>query len=94
MKKRYIFSLTALLLFVVTGCKKDFLEVQPTEFLSEQQIAEASAKNPAVIAGSMAGIYTLMFQTGTGGTTAHEDFGQKRLKTCGFESRKVTRKTP
>ena len=77
MKKIYILSFSALLLFIVTGCKKDFLEVLPTQFLTEQQIAEAAANNPAVIAGSMSGIYTTMFLTGTGGTTNHDDFGQK-----------------
>ncbi|HBL74823.1 MAG: glycan metabolism protein RagB [Bacteroidetes bacterium GWF2_42_66] len=78
MKKIYSISFIALLLFGLTGCDKDFLEVQPTEFLTEQQVAEAAKNNPDVIAGSMSGIYTLMFQTGTGGTDLdHDDFGQK-----------------
>lgn len=77
MKRIYIISFIALLLFSLTGCDKDFLDVQPTQFLSEQQVAEAAENNPDVIAGSMSGIYTLMFQTGTGGTTNHDDFGQK-----------------
>lgn len=78
MKKIYILSFVALLLFGITGCEKDFLEVQPTEFLTEDQIAEAAKNNPDVIAGSISGIYTLMFQTGTGGTDLdHDDFGQK-----------------
>lgn len=77
MKNKYIISIIALLLFSITGCKKDFLEVQPTRFLTADQIAEAAEHNPAVLEGSMAGIYTLMFQTGTGGTTGHDDFGQK-----------------
>ncbi|MFA5972841.1 MAG: RagB/SusD family nutrient uptake outer membrane protein [Lentimicrobiaceae bacterium] len=77
MKKTYIISLTALLLLVAAGCKKDFLEVRPTEFLTEDQVAKAAEHNPAVVAGSIAGIYTLMFQTFTGGTTGHDDFGQK-----------------
>ena len=78
MKNIYIISFIALFLVSISGCKEDFLDVQPTEFLSEQQIAEAAANNPDVIAGSMSGIYTLMFQTGTGGTNLdHDDFGQK-----------------
>lgn len=77
MKKLYIISLTALLLFGAASCSKDFLEVQPTEFLTADQIQEASVNNPDVVAGSIAGIYTLMFETGTGGTTGHDDFGQK-----------------
>ncbi|MFA5326427.1 MAG: RagB/SusD family nutrient uptake outer membrane protein [Prolixibacteraceae bacterium] len=80
MKKIYIISIIALMLFSIEGCKKDFLDVQPTEFLTDQQVAEAAKNNPAVIAGSVSGIYTLMFQTGTGGTAEdldHDDFGQK-----------------
>ena len=78
MKKIYIISFVTLLVFNLTGCKKDFLEVQPTEFLTEKQLAEAGKNNPDVLAGNMRGIYTLMFQTGTGGTDLdHDDFGQK-----------------
>jgi hypothetical protein len=77
MKKIYIISFITLLVFSLTGCKKDFLEVQPTEFLTEQQVAEAAQNNPDVVAGSVSGIYTLMFQDYTGGTTGHDDFGQK-----------------
>src|SRR5665647_1771664 len=79
MKKIYTISFITLVLLGFTGCKKDFLVVQPTQFLTEQQIAEAAKNNPGVVAGSMSGIYTLMFQTGTGGSDplAHDDFGQK-----------------
>ncbi|GHE74284.1 membrane protein [Roseivirga thermotolerans] len=59
------------------GCSEDYLEVQPSEFLTAEQVAEAAANNPEVIAGSMSGIYTLMFQAFTGGTGGHDDFGQK-----------------
>ena len=79
MKNIYIISFITLVLIGFTGCKKDFLVVQPTQFLTEQQVAEAAKNNPSVVAGSMSGIYTLMFQTGTGGSSplAHDDFGQK-----------------
>lgn len=79
MKNIYINSFIALVLLGFTGCKKDFLEVQPTQFLTEQQVAEAAKNNPSVVAGSMSGIYTLMFQTGTGGSNPldADDFGQK-----------------
>ncbi|GET22866.1 RagB/SusD family nutrient uptake outer membrane protein [Prolixibacter denitrificans] len=78
MKRIYIISFIALLIFSVSGCKKSFLDVQPTQFLTAEQVAEAAKNNPDVIAGSMSGIYTLMFQTGTGGSNLnHDDFGQK-----------------
>ena len=77
MKKIYILSFLAVFLLIVTGCKKDFLVVHPTRVLTQQQIANAAKNNPDIVAGSMSGIYTLMFQDGTGGTTRHDDFGQK-----------------
>lgn len=74
---KYILS-ASLLIGVSYSCSDDFLETEPTQVLTAQQIQEASANNPAVIAGSIKGIYTLMFETGTGGTNLdHDDFGQK-----------------
>ena len=60
-----------------TGCNEDFLDVKPTGFLTQEQIQDAAANNPAIIAGSLSGIYTLMFESATGGTGNHDDFGQK-----------------
>ncbi len=78
MKKIHILSFLAVFLLIVTGCKKDFLDVHPTQVLTQQQVANAAKNNPDVVAGSMSGIYTLMFQDGTGGTNLdHDDFGQK-----------------
>lgn len=74
-----IFKLTGIasvLLFAV-GCSEEFLEKQPTQFLTTEQIGEAAEKNPDVVAGTMNGIYALTVQTGTGGTTNHDDFGHK-----------------
>ncbi|WP_029037979.1 RagB/SusD family nutrient uptake outer membrane protein [Salinimicrobium xinjiangense] len=65
----------ALLLGV--SCSEDFLEKQPSEFLTADQVEEAATNNPDVLAGTLAGIYTLQFTSGTGGTTNHDDFGQK-----------------
>lgn len=64
-------------LFLVVGCGEDFLEKQPSEFLTADQVEEAAAVNPDVLAGTLAGIYSLQFQSGTGGTGNHDDFGQK-----------------
>ncbi len=66
----------AILLFGVS-CSEEFLDEQPTEFLTAGQIAEAAEKNPAVVRGTMTGIYSLTVETGTGGTGGHDDFGQK-----------------
>lgn len=74
-----LFKLTgiAALLLMGVGCSEEFLEEKPTEFLTTDQIAEAAEKNPDVVAGTLNGIYALMIETGTGGTTNHDDFGHK-----------------
>ncbi|MEN8193846.1 MAG: RagB/SusD family nutrient uptake outer membrane protein [Bacteroidota bacterium] len=78
MKKTFKYILSLIIIAGISySCSEDFLEVYPTEFLSQEQIQEAAANNPDVIAGSLSGIYTLMFETGTGGTGGHDDFGQK-----------------
>ena len=79
MKNNKIYTIAlGLLLLVNYGCSEEFLETEPTSDLTQDQIQEASENNPEVVAGSLAGIYTTMFETGTGGTDLdHNDFGQK-----------------
>jgi len=62
---------------VTISCSKDFLEESPTEFINEADLAASGAKNPDVLAGTLNGIYYITFDTGTGGTSDHTDFGQK-----------------
>ena len=79
MKNKYIYTIVlGLLLIVNYGCSEEFLATEPTSDLTQNQLQEASENNPEVVAGSLAGIYTTMFETGTGGTNLdHNDFGQK-----------------
>ena len=80
MKNNKLFlSLVTSLLFVTVGCDKEFLETEPTAFITQEQLAAASVNNPDLIRGTVSGIYSLMFETGTGGTTGHNDFGQKGI---------------
>ena len=66
MKKILIFSSLLGLLFTTTSCNRDFLNSEPTETL---------ANPPAQ--SKLYGLYLMMVNTGTGGTTSHDDFGQK-----------------
>ncbi|GAA4293419.1 RagB/SusD family nutrient uptake outer membrane protein [Aestuariibaculum suncheonense] len=59
------------------SCGEDYLEKTPSEVLTTAQIGDAASRNPAVIAGTMNGIYALMFEVETGGTTGADDFGHK-----------------
>ncbi len=74
--KLYIFSVIALL-FIMSNCGEGFLDEEPTRRLSPEQIAEAAESDPSVWNGFTAGLYSTMYITGTGGTTGHDDFGQK-----------------
>lgn len=59
------------------SCGDGFLERQPTEFVTETQLAEIAPLNPELVQGSVDGIYTVMFTSGSGNTGGHDDFGQK-----------------
>jgi hypothetical protein len=65
------------LFFLISSCNDDFLDKKPSERLSSDQIAEAAKKDPSLLNGNIAGLYSTMYKTGTGGTTGHDDFGQK-----------------
>lgn len=54
------------ILLTATSCREEFLESAPTETLA----------NPPAQA-KLNGLYLMMVNTGTGGTTGHDDYGQK-----------------
>jgi hypothetical protein len=76
MKTVYKFLFAAVLMGTVS-CKEEFLQTEPTEFISANQIAEASALNPGLQSANVSGIYATMYGAGSGGTTGHDDFGHK-----------------
>ncbi|HAI79514.1 MAG TPA: RagB/SusD family nutrient uptake outer membrane protein [Chryseobacterium sp.] len=66
MKKILILSSLMGLLLTTTSCREEFLQSEPTETLA----------NPPAQA-KLNGLYLMMVNTGTGGTTGHDDYGQK-----------------
>lgn len=76
MKNRILLSVLAGAVSLV-GCSDDFLETEPTEFVSSDQITDATELNPDLQQGAISGLYTTMFTPGSGGTTRHDDYGQK-----------------
>lgn len=77
MKKGIIYILSISCLFQI-GCSDDFLETEPSEQLSLEQIAEGAKTNPDIVAGTITGLYALMYLPGTGGLENNDDdFGQK-----------------
>lgn len=66
MKKILIASSLFGLLLTTTSCRDEFLQSAPTETLADPP---AQAK--------LNGLYLMMVNTATGGTTGHDDYGQK-----------------
>lgn len=77
MKKLLKISFAMAILALSYSCEKDFLDKQPSQFLTAGQIEEAADVKPAILESTMAGAYSLTFTAGTGGTGSHTDFGQK-----------------
>ena len=60
------------------SCGEDYLNTEPQGgLITLDQLADAAAVNPEIIVGTMDGVYSTMFTTGTGGTGGHDDFGHK-----------------
>ena len=53
--------------FLAVSCEEDFLETYPTASLSQEQVGEALAVNPAAAEGTLFGIYEQMYRLGSGG---------------------------
>lgn len=77
MKNLLKISFAIVTLAISYSCEKDFLDKQPSQFLTAGQIEEAADVKPAILESTMAGAYSLTFTAGTGGTGSHTDFGQK-----------------
>ena len=81
-KINIILLLSAVLCFA--GCSDDFLDTEPSGYLSTDQLSDIASKNPdAVLAPLVSGLYSTTFAIATGGTDSnHDDFGQKSIDIC------------
>src|SRR5436190_18550959 len=77
MNTKYLLILAIAGLALLTGCKKDFLKTQPSQFTTPDQLGAAAQQDPKLLNGSISGLYTTMFTPGVGGTTGHDDFGHR-----------------
>ncbi|NTS39666.1 RagB/SusD family nutrient uptake outer membrane protein [Flavisolibacter sp. BT320] len=78
MKAKYLVCLGLAGTTLLAGCKKDFLDAEPNQYTTPEQLGGAANQDPKLLLGSVAGLYTTMFTTGVGGTDLnHDDFGQK-----------------
>lgn len=76
MKNKVYITLFVAALFM-SSCSKDFLDTEVTEFVSADQLTEATEKNPGLQAGTIRGLYAFMFKIYSAGTGDHDDYGQK-----------------
>ncbi|TCP26686.1 SusD-like starch-binding protein associating with outer membrane [Tenacibaculum skagerrakense] len=89
MKKiKILFAAT--LLAVSYSCSDELLrndgvpqESQPTTSLTSVQLEQGAETNLAIPAAFVSGMYAQMVQTGSGGTTGHDDFGHKSYDVFG-----------
>lgn len=69
--------LTIIIAAVFIGCGDDFLETTATETLTQDRVSEIAEFDPTILDGTLVGVYSTMYTPGTGGTTGHDDLGQK-----------------
>lgn len=74
---KYLYILTAIFCVITISCSKEFLNQTPTDVISAEDLAHAVEKDADLLAGNVAGLYTTMIDPRTGGTSGHDDFGQK-----------------
>lgn len=72
-----VFTLAVIATFL--SCEKEFLETSPTEFINLEDTGASGELNPEILDATLNGIYSMMINTGTGGSDPldHADFGQK-----------------
>lgn len=75
MKKILIMTLGAGLF--LSGCSKDFLELESNRFISKDDIDKISETSPHLSDATINGLYAYNVKAFSGGTTGHDDFGQK-----------------
>lgn len=74
-----ITACSALVALTLTGCKDSFLDEDPNGYISSGQIKENAEWNPNIMLGQALGTYSTTFAWQSGGTTNHDDFGQKSI---------------
>ena len=75
MKKILMVALGAGLL--LGACSKDYLDISSTRYISKSDIDEISKTSPHLKDGTLNGLYAYNMLAFGGGTTGHDDFGQK-----------------
>ncbi len=74
--KKYLnITLVALIIWGMSACSKDFLETTPTTDISDQDVFKTTSGTQTVLNG----LYRWLREYNSGGTSRHEDMGQKSV---------------
>lgn len=82
---RLIQLLTLLLIALLVSCSEDYLNIEPSNVVTEEQLQELGESSPEaiikIVGPVVEGFYTFMIQYNTSGATSavHDDFGQKSI---------------
>ena len=80
-KNTYIKSILLTVFAIsIIGCSEDFLDKTPVQQISVSDVEKTGEYFSRDFRGnSKRYLYSMMYQTGTGGSGRHEDFGQKGI---------------
>ncbi|QXP72490.1 MULTISPECIES: RagB/SusD family nutrient uptake outer membrane protein [Tenacibaculum] len=70
-----VFALTVIT--TLFSCGDELLDKSPTQFINVDDAGASGALNPVILESTLNGVYSMMVNAFTGGTTDHSDFGQK-----------------
>ncbi len=84
MKTKIFIIVSLALATLTTSCKKEFLEKEPTNFITNKRLEDLAKNTPKAAeplqGAQLTGMYAWMYTAGSGGTDLfHYDFGQKGL---------------
>lgn len=77
MKKILIRLILLTMVVSLNSCGEDFLDKTPTDEIAISDLQETAKISPEILESTLTGIYTMMYDPGTGGIGGHNDFGQK-----------------
>ena len=81
MKRTFILLSAIAVMFA--ACSREFLDTEPSGYLSTEQLSQVAKNDPtSVLNPLVTGLYSSTFASGTGGTSNHDDFGQKSIDIC------------
>ncbi len=77
--RQYIPAAVMVLGLSMSSCGESFLDKEPTDYVSNEQLQEVAKWNPNIMMGQALGTYSTTFSIYSGGTKGHDDFGQKAV---------------